>query len=245
MPDWLDDLLLESVAPPPIWLPSRAERIADAGVILQRRFGQRSEVSTRPSHRLHDTILIGAGPRIVSGDEIESEMEVELTTINPPIAQGWIVATGAIVSVWVLLHVRPVLAAPPPDVVPAIGAAVAPLVAWLLALAVAGSRQITIELDTDGVRVRSWLNRWRRRSGSLLGPPDGLRARLTSRLHLELDDAAGSTIEISLALWPHTARQDLVDELPIWGADCSFDHHHHRHDRGHRRGRERTTVTRL
>jgi hypothetical protein len=245
VPDWLDDLALESVAPPPVWLPSRSERLADAALTLQRRFGRRSEVSTRPSHRLHDTILYGAGPRIVSGNEIESEMEVELTTINPPIAQGWIVATGAIVFLWVLLHSRPVLAAPASDLVPAIGTAIAPLLVWLIAIVAVAGRQLTIELDTDGVRVRSWFDRSRRRPNALLGPPDRLRARMTSRLHLEIDDETGSTMEISLSLWPHTARQDLVDELPIWGIDCDFGHHRHRADRGHRRRKARATAMRL
>jgi hypothetical protein len=235
VPDWLDDLALESIAPPPVWLPSRSERLADAALTLQRRFGRRSEVSPRPSHRLHDTILYGAGPRIVSGDEIESEMEVELTAINPPIAQGWIVVTGSIVFLWLLLHIRSVIAAPLNGLGPAIATAIWPAAAWLIAIFVVARRQMTVELDSDGIRIRSWLDRWRGRAGVLLGLPDQVRARLTSPLHLEIADARGTVIEISLALWPHTARQDLVDELPIWGAECAFDHHRHRHDRGHRR----------
>jgi hypothetical protein len=244
MPDWLDDLMLESIAPPPVWLPSRTDRLAEAQLTLQRRFGRRSEASTRPPHHLQDTILYGAGFRSVTGDEIEAEMEVELTTINPPIAQGWIVATGAIVAAWIFAHVRDVLAAPPAEVGAALATALWPLAAWLAALAVVASRQVTIELDVDGVRIRSWLDGWRRRPALLLGPAEGLRARLTSRLHLEIEHATGPPIEVSLALWPHTARQDLVDELPIWGADCDFDHHRHRHDRGHRR-RANATATRL
>jgi hypothetical protein len=138
-----------------------------------------------------------------------------------------------------------VIAAQLPELGQEILIAIWPLLAWLVAILVVARRQRTIELDTDGVRIRSWLERWRGRPGVLLGAPAALRARLASRLHLEIDRPTGPTIEISLALWPHTARQDLVDELPIWGADCAFDQHRHRHDRGHRRRKARATATRL
>lgn len=238
MPDWLDDLALESIAPPPVWLPSRAERLADARTILARRFGRRRDAGVRPSHGLRDTILIGGGVRYVTGHEIEAEMELELTTINPPIAQGWIVALLVVTGTLAAGGVPAVIAAPASDLPEAIARAIGPLVVAVGLIVLAAMRQRSIELDVGGVRVRSWLDRWLRRPGLRLGPPESIQARLRSRLRLEIE-ARPRRMAISLALWPHTARQDLVDELPMWGVECEFGPHRHRPERSRRHRRRR------
>jgi hypothetical protein len=238
VPDWLTDLLLESIAPPSNWLPSRAERLADARQTLRRRFGAARELGARPSHHLRDfgsAHPLFGGSRVVSGDEIEAAMEVEITTVNPPSAQGWIVITGAIVFVVELFMVKGLVTTPRTGVDAVASAAIGPLV-WLAAIAALGWFERSIELNESGVRVRRWTDRWLGRAGFAVGPPEGLVARLDDPVSLILRSSGGS-IRVSLRLWPHTARQDLVDELPIWGVDCSFDRHRHRPDRPGRRGR--------
>ena len=232
MPDWLDDLALESVAPPPVWLPNRAARLADAGTVLARRFGRARPGSNRPPHFVQDTTpgLYGFGGRVISGAEVEADLEEVLTTINPPIAQGWIAASGLILWIASLQQLPTLIATPAATIVPELGRVAAPIVLWLLAVLLVASRQMTIELGDDGVTTRTWLARWLRRPRRRLGRPDAIRARLISRLHLELETPVGPA-EVSLALWPHTARQDLVDDLPLWAVDCEFGHHRHRPER--------------
>jgi hypothetical protein len=232
VPDWLDDLALESVAPPPVWLPNRAARLADAGVVLARRFGRAGGASSRPSHYVRDTApgLYGFGGRSITGAEVEADLEAVLTTINPPIAQGWIVASGAAAWFLAVRQLPELMATPAASIVPAIVRTGAPIILWLLAVAFVAGRQVTIELTDEGVRTRTWLERWLGGPGRRLGDPSGIRARLTSRLHLELATPVGLD-EVSLALWPHTARQDLADDLPLWGVDCAFGHHRHRPER--------------
>ena len=229
MPDWLDDLALESVAPPPVWLPNRAARLADAASVLARRFDRAGGASNRPSHHVRDTApgLYGFGTRSITGGEVEADLEAVLTTINPPIAQGWIVASGALAWIVSIEQLPEVLRTPSSAILPALIRLGAPIVLWLIAIVLVAGRQITIDLDEVGVSTRSWLDRWLRRPGRRLGRPEALRAALTSRLHLELDSPGGRD-GISLALWPHTARQDLVDDLPLWGVECEFGRHRHR-----------------
>lgn len=67
------------------------------------------EMPARPSHHLRD--FGGAHPffggsRIVSGDEIEADLETEITTVNPPIAQGWMVGLGAVAFIVALIGVN-------------------------------------------------------------------------------------------------------------------------------------------
>jgi hypothetical protein len=238
--DWLADLLLESVAPPPVWMGSRAERLADAHLTLRRRFGLQRETGARASRRLRDFgsahPLVG-GTRIVPGDEIEAELELEITTVNPPVAQGWIVATGAILLIVELFTLRQIVA-DPLHPIPLSTFAIffgAPLL-WLAAIGVVGWFEHEIELTESGVVVRRWTDRWLRRSARTVGPPAEVKAWLESPFELALSGAS-ATVEVSLWLWPQTARQDLVDELPIWGIDCEFDRHRHRHDRPGRRRR--------
>ena len=232
VPDWLDDLALESVAPPPVWLADRAARLADAASVLARRFGRAGGASNRPSHHVRDTApgLYGFGARSISGAEVEADLEAVLTTINPPIAQGWIVASGAVAGIIAIEQLPEVLRTPASSILPALVRLGTPIVAWLVAVLLVAGRQLTIELDESGVSTRSWLDRWSRRPRRHLDRPDAIRATLTSRLHLELTTPDG-LVPISLALWPHTARQDLVDDLPLWGVDCEFGPHRHRPER--------------
>jgi hypothetical protein len=239
---WLADLLFESVAPPPVWLGSRAERLADARMTLRRRFGLQRETSVRASHRLRDfgsAHPLFTGTRIVPGDEIEAELEQDVTTVNPPVAQGWIVATGAVLLIVELFALKRLVTEDqgPTSVGTFAMLFGAPLL-WLAAIAVVGWFEHIIELTEDGVVVRSWTSRWLRRPGRHLGPPDAVTARLERPLELVLSSPMAS-VEISTWLWGQTARQDLVDELPIWGIDCAFDAHRHRHDRPGRRHRAR------
>lgn len=232
MPDWLDDLALESVAPPPVWLPNRAARLADAASVLARRFGRAGGASNRPSHHVRDTApgLYGFGTRSITGAEVEADLEAVLTTINPPIAQGWIVASGALAVIVSIEQLPEVLRTPAPSILPALIRFGTPIVLWLLAVLLVAGRQRTIELNEGGVSMRSWLDRWLRQPGRRLGRPEAIRAALTSPLHLELETPEGLD-SISLALWPHTARQDLADDLPLWGVDCEFGRHRHRPER--------------
>jgi hypothetical protein len=252
VPDWLVDLLLEPVAPPSNWLPSRAERLADARLTLRRKFGRAREVSVRPSHHLRDFgsahPLIG-GSRVVPGDEIEAAMELEITSINPPTAQGWIVAATAVLGAVVLFMVDRIVDASASasggrpgtnhtaDSAPWI--AFAAIALWALAILGAGLVERQIELDEGGVRVRRWVERWLGREGARLGPPEGIRAELETSTRLRLE-TADRTVFVSTRFWPHTARADLVDELPIWGVESEVGRHRHRPERPGRRRREAT-----
>jgi hypothetical protein len=239
VPDWLDDLALESIAPPANWLPSRAEQLADARLTLRRRFGQMKERPARSSHHLRD--FGGAHPffggsRIVSGEEIESDLEEALTTVNPPIAQGWMVGLGAVAFIVALIGFNGWwIRGSSPEALKYGASALLAFGGWLGLVMFVAWRQRGIELDLDGVRVRRWTDRWFRRPGFRLGPPDRVRATLASPLRLTLESDLG-VVSVSLRLWPHSARQELVEELPIWGVDCEFAHHRHRPG-SHRRRR--------
>jgi len=239
VPDWLDDLALESISPPSNWLPSRAQQLADAHLTIRRRFGQMKGAPGRPSHHLRDfggAHPLFSGSRIVSGDEIEAELERAITTVNPPIAQGWMVGLGAIAFIVAITGINGLwVGGTSRGGIEAGLVALGAVVGWLGLVTLVAWRQHSIELDFDGVRVRRWTDRWLRRPGQRLGPPGMNRARLTSPLHLELYSEVGRA-SVSLRLWPHSARQDLVDELPIWGVDCEFARHQHRPDRRPRRG---------
>jgi hypothetical protein len=242
LPDWLDDLALESIAPPSNWLPSRAQQLADARLTLRRRFGQMKERPARSSRHLRD---FGAahpffgGSRIVSGDEIEDELEAAITTVNPPIAQGWMVGLGAVAFIVALIGVKGwSLGGTSREGLTAGAVALAAIGGWLGLVVLVAWLQREIELDLDGVRVRRWTDRWLRRPGVRLGQPEQVRATLTTPLRLSLQSDLRSA-SLSLRLWPHSARQELVEELPIWGVDCEFAHHRHRPDRHRRRRSER------
>jgi hypothetical protein len=164
-------------------------------------------------------------------------MELEITSVNPPVAQGWIVGIGAIVFIVDLFMLNWLIDDRTPGAGPtaaAIGVAV-PLL-WLAAIGVVGWFERLIELDEGGVRVRRWTDRWLGRPGTELGPPETISARLDDPISLVLE-SPNATSKVSLRLWPQTARQDMVDELPIWGVDTEFGHHRHRPERPGRRRR--------
>jgi hypothetical protein len=202
------------------------------------------EAPARSSHHLRD--FGGAHPffggsRIVSGDEIEADLETEITTVNPPIAQGWMVGLGAVAFIVALIGVNAWwIGGSSAEGVKAGVSALLAMGGWLGLVLFVAWRQRGIELDLDGVRVRRWTDRWFRRSGVRLGPADLVRAALTSPLRLTLESDRG-VVSVSLGLWPHSARQELAEELPIWGVDCEFAHHRHRPgSRRRRRTKPRT-----
>lgn len=233
MPDWLDDLALESVAPPPIWLPNRAGRLAAAASVLRRRFDLARGPGRRATHHLADTApgIYGFGvSRVITAPDVEAELEAILTSINPPIAQGWIAAGGFVAALVGAQSLNALMAAPADRVAPPLVGVFGPVALWLVLVTIAASRQWTLWVDDRGVWMRTWLGRWLRRPPRGLGPAVLLRARLRSPLRLVLESPQG-TVAVSLALWPHTARQDLVDELPLWGVGCEFGRHRHRPER--------------
>jgi hypothetical protein len=241
IPDWLDDLLLESVAPPSNWLGTRAQRLADARLTLRRRFGAAREAPAARSHALRDlggAHPLFAGSRIVGGDEIEADLELEITSINPPVVQGWIVAAGVIVFIAELLLMKQLFADAGASAARGFATVVVVPLVWLALIALVGWFERDVELDEGGVAVRRWTDRWLRHPGLRLGQPNDLTARLDGRFGLVLASPQ-RTIRASTRLWSQTARQDLVDELPLWGVDCTFDHHRHRPDRPGRRRRHR------
>ena len=237
MLDWLQDLLLESPVPPSNWLPSRAQRLADARITLRRRFGLAGGTSGRRPHYLRDMgsayPLFGAS-RSVSGERVEAELESDITTVNPPIMQGWCVGLTIIALWFVLVGLASINAPGTGSTGPLyIGWAIA---TWAAVVGVVGWLQRVIELDDDGVHVRRWTDVWLRRTGLVLGPPSSLVARLATPSSLVIDGPTGAC-RLSLWLWPNSARSDLVDELPLWGVDCTFDRHRRRPTRGRRRRR--------
>jgi hypothetical protein len=234
MPAWLRDLLLESPIPPSRWMPSRTERLADARLTLRRRFGAARSGPARPSHRLRDlgsAYPLASGTRFVSGESIEADLEADITSVNPPILQGWAYLLFVVAAAVALLGMGTLKQGGdiPLVVLELIGAPIG----WLLALVAWGFGQRTIELGADGVHVRRWTDVWSRRTGRRLGPPDALRASLVDDGSVVLDGTAGP-IRVGTRTWGSTARADLVDELPTWGVDCDFGRHH-----GHRRAAHR------
>jgi hypothetical protein len=240
---WLRELLLDSPVPPSNYLPDRRSRLADARSILRRRFGL--EASRPPSQRIRDVGSahpFATGTRVVSGAEIQAELEADLTTVNPPMMPGWLVALMAIALGAFVFGLRIVFA---PDAPSEVGAGL-----WLIALAfvvpvaaalVAGAHLRMIELDETGVSVRRWDDVWLGRPGRLLGPAAGLTARLRAHTHLILDGPVSGPVDISLRAWPPEALAEITEELPTWGIDCDFaPHHRHPHARRQRRRRRRS-----
>jgi hypothetical protein len=237
MLDWLTDLLLESPAPPANWVPSRAQRLADARITLRRRFGLARGTAGRRPHYLHDLNRVHGvfgSSRVVSGAEIEADLESDITSINPPIMQGWILG-ATLVAGWLALVGMADLGAPGTGRAGwlLIGQGLA---GWLILVCSVAWVQRVIDLDDDGVHVRRWTDVWLRRQGRLLGPPSLVTARLDSPSQLIIE-GPGERCRLRLWLWPASARADLVDELPAWGVDCTFERHRHRprHDRRSRR----------
>jgi len=228
----IEDLLLESAAPPSNWMPSRAERLADARDTLRRRFGERREEVRRPSHRLRDlgsAHPLFSGTRIVSGEQIEADLEADVTTVNPPLLQGWamiiLVVVGGAMFVGLGALVR---SGPWSGWQVALGLIVGAPFVWVVLLLAWGFGEHVVELDGDGVHIRRWTDVWLGRAGQRIGSPDGLHATLPRPFQLVIAGAAGS-VRLGLRTWPPSARADAIDELPLWGIDCDFGRHRHHH----------------
>jgi hypothetical protein len=234
LPDWLSDLMLDSPVPPPNWLPNRAGRLADARLSLQRRFGS-ARPSRRPGHTMTDLgrpYALFPSSRTIPGETIEADLEAAITTVNPPVLQGWMVATltlvlaADVVALIALKHDGPLAG---------LAWLIEPAAAWFLVVAVVAHFERVVELDEEGVRVRRWTEVWLRRPGIRLGDPRSVVAALPSHRRLVIRGERG-WVGFWTTLWPHSAHLDLRDELPLWGARVDVgpgDRHQRRHpDRG-------------
>jgi hypothetical protein len=97
--DILRDLLLDSPIPPPNWPPDKNWRHDQAKAIIARRFSDHDHpplVSSHHMRHLGSAYPLAAGSRIVRAREIEAELEIELSQLNPPILQGWLVALAVV-----------------------------------------------------------------------------------------------------------------------------------------------------
>jgi hypothetical protein len=223
---WLEGILLESPVPRSNWLPSRAQRLAGGRIALRRRFGKAG--GTASSYRLRhlgrEYPLVG-GSRIVTGDEIDRELERDITTINPPVIQGWAAGLLVIAAVATAVGLASFLRA---DTLPiGLTGLLGPLVLWAVVLIVAGFGQSSIELLEDGVHLRRWTDVWLRRRGRRVGSPEQVHATLASPTRLVMTGT--ETLVVGMRAWPPSARADLVDELPLWGVACDFGKDPHRH----------------
>lgn len=197
----IEDLLLESAAPPSNWMPSRAERLADARDTLRRRFGERREELRRPSHRLRDlgsAHPLFSGTRIVSGEQIEADLEADVTTVNPPVLQGWamivLVVVGGAMFVGLGALVR---SGPWSGWQVALGLIVGAPFVWVVLLLAWGFGEHVVELDGDGVHIRRWTDVWlvgELASGSdrptACTPPCHVRSSSSSRARPDRSDSA-------------------------------------------------------
>jgi hypothetical protein len=227
--------LFDSPIPDSRWLPGRTERIADGRETLRRRFGEAREEPRRPAVRLRDlgsAHPFVSGTRVVGGDVIEAELESEITTINPPILQGWAYVLVPLVGVGMLAGLA-LLAGPRANLPLGIALLAGAPAAWLALLVLVGLRQRGLVLVDDGIHIRTWVEAWLGRSGQLVGRPDATRASLSGPLVLMLSGPDGER-RLAMKTWPGGAIDDVVDELPLWGVDCDFGHHH---QGGHRRRR--------
>src|SRR5262249_14953921 len=141
----------------------------------------------REPYRLDDltsTHPFLSATRFVSGEDIEAELEAEVTEINPPIIQGWAYLLLPVVGFAMLYGLayfgNPVDPNPLPGVLGLFGA---PL-AWFGVVGLWGSPVRGIFLDERGVWVRSWTSAWLRRPGMPLGRPADVSAKFTDPMDL-------------------------------------------------------------
>jgi hypothetical protein len=236
MSDLLRDLLLESPIPSSIWMPTRSQQLADAGLTLRRRFGQ-ARVSRR-AHRIRDIApshLPGMGVRSISGETIEAELEEDITAINPPTIQGWAWLLLVPVGLVMLLGLGRIAAF---DWATGLLLLAAGPAAWALLVFVWGVAQHEVALNESGIALRRWSDQRLGRPGVALGYPGEVRAIVAER-DVTLRGPRGASV-LHLWLWPPSAIADLHDKLPAWGVDSddfSDPDHHHRHQRHHHRRR--------
>ena len=211
---WFADLLLESVAPPPSYLPSRRSKLAMGPAILRGGRGARGMRSARlrdiaPAH------IVGASSRYVSGAEIAAEVEADLRTINPPVVQGWMVAVLA-AGVLAFIGGLP-WAMAMHEAVDRLGRGVviaSPIALSFILIIGANVTMIGLELVDDRVLVRRWIDHHLRRPGRDLGPALHVSGGAHGR-RLDVSGPLGS-VTLSMRWWPPSARLDAHDELPIW-----------------------------
>ena len=168
------------------------------------------------------------GTRVVSGSEIEADMEEDLTTVNPPVLQGWaaIAMVAAIAGEVVGLVV---LAAG--DLPRALALFIGSAAAWFIALGVVGAFQREIALGSSGVVVRRWTDVWLDRPGERLGEPSGVRIGHVGAHRIDIV-GDHQTMTFDTRLWPRSAREDLAEEPPLWGVRMRpppGDRHRRRH----------------
>jgi hypothetical protein len=231
---WVSSLLLESPVPPPLWLPAGNARRAQARSIVRRVFEQRARHQAwHPGHYLHDlgsAYPFFGGGRFVSGDEIETELESELTHLNPPVFQGWGLVFVVAISFLLLFVLRDAAYASDGEQLPiAIGGLLACLVVWAGFEVLVGRLERELELCEHGVAVRRWTDVWFHRPGSVLDDPGVLEATVTGD-ELTLVGPSGS-VAVSLRIWPPSARDGLHDELEAWGIVFGHRHEQHHHVR--------------
>jgi hypothetical protein len=240
-----DDWLLESPIPPPNWLPSRSQQLASAPETLRRRFGIDPEAPYEPEDGQKDPVRLDdltsthpflSASRDVSGEDIEAELEAEVTEINPPIIQGWAYLLLPFVGLAMLYGLayfgNPVDRNPLPAVLGLFGAPIA----WFAVVALWGSTVRGIFLDERGVWVRTWTAAWLRRPGISLGRPAEVSAKFNDPMDLLIVGTESGAV-VDLRPWPPSARADLVEELSLWGVATQFHGHVHNHRRRRRRNR--------
>jgi hypothetical protein len=231
---FLASLLLESPAPPPNWLPTPTERRSRARVVVQGMLARgRQHRSWHKGHYLHDlgrTYPLFSASRIVTADEIGDAVDTSLLHLNPPVYQGW--AVGFAILALAALLVALSGAAPGADVrVLPLGllGVLASIALWIVVEIAIGSRTIELEICEHGVALRRWLDVWLDRPGQVIDEPTQLSAAFGPN-HVVLSGSFGEA-DVSLNLWPPSARVALPDDLEAWGVkvDRHDGPHHRRH----------------
>lgn len=181
-------------------------------------------------HDLGSAYPLAGASRVVTADEIGDAVETSLLHLNPPVYQGW--AFGFAIATLAAFLVALAGAAPGADlkVLPLGVLAVATSIAvWILVEILVGSRTTELEVCEHGVALRRWLDVWLDRPGRIIDEPTQLSATFGSD-RVVLTGSFGEA-DVSLRLWPPSARFALPDDLEAWGVkvDPHYGPHHRRH----------------
>ncbi len=220
--EWFVDAMLESPIPPPRWLGKDSPE--DVPFTLQD-----AAPYTIPQLGVSEIV------RTVSAAEIRAEREDLRAHINRPVLQGWAfwLAIGVIgFDVFDLIQVRG--ADGPAVTLWLVLFAAAPIVWFGLVLA-AGRANRVIELQGRTIVVRSWLDAWFGRTGTILGPADKVAISVDPADLVSLNGPL-SEARISIFLWPSSSRHDLGHHLSSWGAQVEGADRLHRRPRRHHGG---------